>query len=189
MITVRILREKRKLYEGIMDNTESLEESYLAFVEKQIKEFQMLGDLTRGDEIPMDKVFFSMSQYYNMALMLNSLYQREKIRLKDLELSYEAWYADRFTEAKIAVRSENAGKSAKPALKEYEHWIVENHKEEYFRWRRRLVDAECKTDFFLRMREILNKYDQILTGLASAMRSELRALSIEDRAKPSTRMR
>jgi len=163
---------------------EPLEQSYLQFVENQIKEFQILGDLTRGDEIPMDKVFHSMSMYYNTALMLNSLYQREKIRLKDLELSYEEWYSNRFADAKAAVRAENEGKNVKPALKEYEMYIKEAYRDDYFQWQRRIVDAECKCDFFLRLRETLNKYDNILCNLASAMRSELRALSIEDRSKP-----
>jgi hypothetical protein len=161
-----------------------LEETYLEFVERNIKEFQILGNLTAGDEIPIEKVFFSMSQYYNMALMLNSLYQREKIHLKDLELTYEAWYSDRFTEAKLAVRRQNESKSVKPALKEYEMYIKEAHREEYFTWQKRLALAESKCDFFLRMKETLNKYDNILCNLASAMRSELRALSIEDRARP-----
>jgi hypothetical protein len=163
----------------------NLEETYLQFVERNIKEFQILGDLTKDDEIPIEKVFFSMSQYYNMALMLNSLYQREKIHLKDLELTYEAWYSDRFTEAKLAVRQQNESKNAKPALKEYEMYIKEAYREEYFTWQKRLTLAESKCDFFLRLRETLNKYDGILVGLASAMRSELRALSIEDRSKPS----
>jgi hypothetical protein len=162
-----------------------LEQSYIEFVEKQIKEFQILGDLTRGDEIPMDKVFYSMSQFYNMALMLNSMYQREKIHLKDLELSYEAWYADRFAEARAAVREQNASKSAKPALKEIEMHLQVTWRDEYRQWRRRLVEAECKVDFFLRMRETLNKFDNILVNLAQAMRSELRALYIEDRSRPT----
>jgi hypothetical protein len=171
-----------------MNNEEStgsfdLEETYLSFVERNIKEFQILGDLTKGDEIPIEKVFFSMSQYYNMALTLNSLYQREKIHLKDLELIYEAWYADRFTEAKLAVRQQNEGKNVKPALKEYEMYIKEAYRKDYFSWQKRLTLAESKCDFFLRLRETLNKYDNILCNLAAAMRSELRALSIEDRAK------
>ena len=161
---------------------EQLEESYLEFVERQIQEFKALGDLTEGDEIPIYKVHYSMSQYYDIALMLNSLYQREKIRLKDLELAYEAWYSDRFTEAKAAVRAENEGKNAKPALKEYEMHIKDAHREDYFRWQRRIIDAECKVDFFLRMRETLNKFDNILCNLAQSMRTELRALSLTDRA-------
>jgi hypothetical protein len=171
-----------------MSNKESieyfdLEDTYLEFVQKNIKQFELLGDLTEGDEIPIEKVFYSMSQYYNMALMLNSLYQREKIHLKDLELSYEAWYSDKFIESKIAVRQQNESKSVKPALKEYEMYIKEAHREDYFSWQKRLALAESKCDFFLRLRETLNKYDSILTNLAAAMRSELRALSIEDRAK------
>lgn len=170
-----------------METKESfdLEKTYLDFVEKNIKEFEILGDLTTGDEIPIEKVFHSMSQYYNMALTLNSLYQREKIHLKDLELTYEAWYSDRFTEAKFAVRQQNEGKNVKPALKEYEMYIKEAYREDYFAWQKRLTLAESKCDFFLRLRETLNKYDNILCNLASAMRSELRALSIEDRAKPT----
>jgi hypothetical protein len=169
------------------ENIESfdLEDTYLEFVQKNIKQFELLGDLTEGDEIPIEKVFYSMSQYYNMALTLNSLYQREKIHLKDLELTYEAWYSDRFIEAKLAIKQQNESKSVKPALKEYEMYIKEAHREEYFTWQKRLTLAESKCDFFLRMRETLNKYDNILCNLASAMRSELRALSIEDRAKPS----
>jgi len=169
--------------------TFNLEETFIGFVEKQIKEFQVLGDLTEDDEIPIEKVFYSMSQYYNMSLMLNSLYQREKIHLKDLELIYEAWYSDRFVEAKSNVKTENAGKTAKPALKEYEQWIIANYKEDYFNWKKRLILAESKCDFFIRLRESLNKFDGILTGLASAMRSELRALSIEERAKPTEKIR
>jgi hypothetical protein len=173
------------------ESTESfdLEDTYLEFVQKNIKQFELLGDLTEGDEIPIEKVFYSMSQYYNMALMLNSLYQREKIHLKDLELTYEAWYSDRFIEAKIAIRQQNESKSVKPALKEYEMYIKEAHREDYFSWQKRLALAESKCDFFLRLRETLNKYDSILTNLASAMRSELRALSIEDRANPVVRSR
>jgi hypothetical protein len=170
------------------ENNFDLEKTYLDFVKENIKKFEMLGDLTSGDEIPIEKVFYSMSQYYNIALTLNSLYQREKIHLKDLELTYEAWYSDRFTEAKAAVREQNESKSAKPALKEYEMYIKESHRDEYFTWQKRLTLAESKCDFFLRLRETLNKFDNILCNLASAMRSELRALSIEDRAKP-TRVR
>jgi hypothetical protein len=54
---------------------------------------------------------------------------------------------------------------------------------DYFVWKKRLASAEAKCDFFIRLRETLNKYDGILTGLASSMRCELRALSIMDRAE------
>jgi hypothetical protein len=49
-------------------------------------------------------------------------------------------------------------------------------------WKKRLASADAKCDFFIRLRETLNKYDGILIGLASSMRCELRALSIMDRA-------
>ena len=53
---------------------------------------------------------------------------------------------------------------------------------DYFAWQRKLVQAEMKCDHYIRMRETLNKFDNVLTNLAVNLRSELRALNIEDRA-------
>ena len=96
---------------------------------------------------------------------------------------HEAKYAEWFQEAKASLYSVNEEKKAKPALKEIEQQIIATHRLDYFVWKRRLASAEAKCEFFIRLRETLNKYDGILTGLASSMRSELRALNIEDRAE------
>jgi hypothetical protein len=101
----------------------------------------------------------------------------------DAEIEHEAQYAEWFQEAKTALYSANEEKKAKPALKEIEQQIIAAHRLDYFVWKRRLAGAEAKCDFFIRLRETLNKYDGILTGLAASMRSELRALNIEDRAE------
>jgi hypothetical protein len=68
-------------------------------------------------------------------------------------------------------------------LKEIEQQIISEHRIDYFTWKKQLASADAKCDFFIRLRETLNKYDGILTGLAASMRSELRALNIEDRAE------
>lgn len=139
------------------------------------------------NEIPIDKVFKAMANYYNVCLALNAEYQRAKITKLDIEIEYESKYAEWFQEAKAALYSVNEEKKAKPALKEIEQRIIASHRLDYFIWKRRLASAEAKCEFFIRLRETLNKYDGILTGLAASMRSELRALSIEDRAENASR--
>jgi len=101
----------------------------------------------------------------------------------DAEIEYEAKYAEWFQEAKSSLYLANEEKRAKPALKEMEQQIIATHKIDYFFWKRKLARAEAKCEFFIRLRETLNKYDSILVGLATSMRSELKALSIENRAE------
>ena len=158
-------------------------EGYVKFVTEEIAKFSSIGDLVRINEIPIDKVYKAMANYYNVCLALSAEYQRSKIEKLDAEIEYEAKYAEWFQEAKSALYFANEEKKAKPALKEIEQQIIASHKFDYFVWKRRLATAEAKCDFFIRLRETLNKYDSILVGLASSMRSELRALGIENRAE------
>jgi len=166
-----------------MEESVNFIEDYVKFVSEEIKKFESIGDLIRMNEIPIDKVFRAMANYYNVCLALNAEYQRAKIMKLDTEIEYEAKYAEWFQEAKTTLYHVNEEKKTKPALKEIEQQIIATHKLDYFVWKKRLVNAEAKCEFFIRLRETLNKYDGILTGLASSMRAELRALSIEDRAE------
>jgi hypothetical protein len=162
---------------------ENIIENYVLFVQENIAKFKDIGQLIRQDEVAIDKVFKAMANYYNVCISLNQEYQRYKIEKVDLEIEYEAKYAEWFQEAKTALYSVNEQKKAKPALKEIEQQIITTHRFDYFIWKKRIASAEAKCDFFIRLRETLNKYDGILTGLAASMRSEWRALNIEDRAE------
>ena len=162
-------------------DTKAIQE-YIDFVQSCIKRFSDIGDLVRNEEVTPSKVNYALAHYYDTCLALNSEYQRYKIKRVYLELEYDALYSDWFAEAKQQLKEENASKSAKPALKEIEQLIKVSHREEYYLWQKKLADAEAKCDFFLRMRETLNKFDNILTNLATSLRSELRALGIENRA-------
>jgi hypothetical protein len=162
---------------------ESIVEDYVLFVQENVIKFKDIGQLIRQDEVAIDKVFKAMANYYNVCISLNQEYQRLKIEKVNLEIEHEAQYAEWFQEAKTTLYSANEEKKAKPALKEIEQQIIATHRIDYFVWKRRLASAEAKCDFFVRLRETLNKYDGILTGLAASMRSELRALNIEDRAE------
>lgn len=166
-----------------MEGTSSFIIEYIQFVETELKKFKSIGDLTRLGEVPLDKVFKALADYYNVCISLNAEYQRYKIKKVDLELEYESKYSDWFLEAKTELYSLNGERKTKPALKEIEQLIIETHKEEYFLWKRKLATADAECDFFIRLRETLNKYDGILISLASSMRMELRSLNIENRAE------
>lgn len=166
-----------------MENSSDFIQEYIKFISDNISRFEKIGDLIRDGSVPLDKVYKALANYYNVCLSLNSLYQQVKIEKVDMEISYEEIYAQWFQEAKESLYSVNADKKAKPALKEIEQHIIAAHKIDYFVWKRKLAQVDAKCDFFIRLRETLYKYDGILTALASSMRCEMRALSIEDRAE------
>lgn len=156
---------------------------YIEYVRETIDRFSKIGDLIQNQEISPHRLNLALGQYYDISLMLNAEYQRQKINHAHLETEYQLWYDEKFTEAKRMVLDENEhSKSSKPAIKEYEIKLRTMFRSEWKDWDISLKESEAKTQFLLRLRETLNKYDNILTTIAYNMRSEMRALSIEDRS-------
>ena len=166
----------------MQESNERLVDDYVAFVTRTSKKYERIGDIATGNEITPDKVNYALSMYYDVCRMLNEEYQRVKVEKTALEIEYDEIYAGWFQEAKTLLVQENASKSTKPSLKEIEQQVKSSHHIEYYEWQRTLAQAEMKCEHYIRMRETLNKFDSILTNLAVNLRSELRALNIEDRA-------
>lgn len=162
-------------------------ENYIKFVQENIEKFGEIGKLIRTNEVPVDLVYKALAKYYDVSLMLNTEYQRVKIEKEMLVLEYDQWYADRFEVAKSEVLSETEAKKTKPSLKEYEMRVKTKFALEYASFTRRVTQAECECDFFIRLRDTLNKYDSILVTLSANMRSEMKSLSIENRAESRQR--
>lgn len=167
--------------------SEELIQDYISYVQKTVEKFSKIGDLIQNDEISPNRLNRALAQYYDISLALNAEYQRNKIEHATLETEYQIWYDEAFTVAKEMVRNEySESRSIKPSVKEYEITLRRQFKEEWREWDLRIKASEAKVQFLLRLRETLNKYDNILTAISYNMRSEMRALSIEDRsnAKP-----
>jgi len=161
----------------------TLAEEYLEYVQDTIKKFSKIGDLIQNDEISPIQLNRALAQYYDISLMLNAEYQRQKIEHAYLETEYQIWYDEHFELAKNMVREEySESKSIKPSVKEYETTLRRHFKTEWRDWDLRMKQSEAKVQFLLRLRETLNKYDNILTAISYNMRSEMKSLSIEDRS-------
>jgi hypothetical protein len=158
-------------------------ERYIAFVEDATSRYKSIGDVTfNSQEISPPKLYKALADYYPVSSMLNAEYQRVKIEKLALELEFEERRSEWFAIARSALVSETTSK-AKPALTEVEMRMESMYQVEYFEFKARLMEAESRCDFYVRMRETLNKYDSVLTTLAYAMRSEMKALSLESRAE------
>lgn len=163
--------------------TTKLIEDYIRYVQETLSTFSKIGNLINGEEISPNLLNKALAEYYNTSLALNSEYQRQKINHSVLETEYQIWYDEKFLEAKrIVITEYSETKSIKPSIKEYEIALRSSFKKEWLEWDLKLKDSDSKTQFLLRLRETLNKYDSILTTISNNMRSEMRSLSIDSRS-------
>lgn len=158
-----------------MNNTD-----YAQYVEDKIREFQALGDLVVDNDISNYKINRALASYYGTCLVLQREYQRLKNDHHIAELQFERVYAEWFQEAKQQTREETT-KSAKPSLKEIEQLIKVIHADEYFEWQDKIYDLQMKCDFWIRMRELLYKYDSILMTLSRSVNTEMKTIGYEER--------
>lgn len=166
-----------------MVETSKLVENYIDYVQKTIQEFSEVGELIINNEISPLKLNNSLAKFYSISLALNAEYQRQKINHSILETEYQLWYDEKFIESKRKVISEyENSRSIKPSVKEFEIELRRSYRDEWRDWDLLLKESEAKTQFLLRLRETLNKYDNILTTISNNMRSEMRSLSIESRS-------
>lgn len=164
------------------DITESTVDRYVAFVEKMISEYRKIGDLIDDhNEVTPARVNTALSMYYNISLALIAEYQRQKIKFETLNIEYKEWEDEKFQEAKENVINSYQERKIKPSVKEFETQMRTDNKVEYKRRTLELVEAESRMRFLLRLLNNLNRYDSILTTISYNARSEMRALSLDDR--------
>ena len=162
-------------------------DSYIAFVNDMIDKYKKIGELidTDSQTVTSEKINSALSLYYNVSLALIAEYQRAKITYEAMSIDFQNWKDKNFEEAKATVLAEYEDKKIKPSVTEFETRARILHEEEYAYRTMELQEAESRMRFLLRMLDTLNKYDSILTAISYNMRSELKALSLDDRMNAS----
>lgn len=160
---------------------ENLAIDYIAYVEEQIKLFNEISTLHRDKEITPELINKALATYEQVNIGLIGEYNRAKINEYETRKRYEKWYDKTFSEVRKAMIKEVGDKPIKISVKEYETQLRVEHEEEYWKWQDAITIAENKTSFLLRLVEGWKKYDSILVTLSHNMRSEMFALSLDNR--------
>jgi len=162
--------------------------AYVKEVEATLTRYANIGDLIRETHVPLDKVYRAMAMFYDVNNRLAAEYQRAKMHHQSLERRYQVWYDRKFTEARQTVMNLyfDVKGSLKPSVKEYEIQVRVSDPDAYETWQTNLQLAEAKVQFFLRLRENLDKHHATLKELSASMRSEIRALQISEPSQEGT---
>ena len=161
--------------------------SYIEFVNDMIAKYKKIGELIDPESgtVTPERINSALSLYYNVNLALCAEYQRAKINYEAMSIDFQDWKDRNFEEAKATVLAEYEDKKIKPSVTEFETRARTLHREEYTRRTMELSEADSRMRFLLRMLDTLNKFDSILTAISYNMRSELKALSLDDRMNAS----
>lgn len=161
--------------------------SYIEFVNDMIEKYKKIGELIDPDSntVTPERINSALSLYYNVNLALCAEYQRAKIQYEAMSIDFQNWKDKNFEEAKATVLAEYEDKKIKPSVTEFETRARTLHEAEYSLRTMELQEAESRMRFLLRMLDTLNKFDSILTAISYNMRSELKALSLDDRMNAS----
>ena len=161
--------------------------NYIEFVNDMIEKYKKIGELIDPDSntVTPERINSALSLYYNVNLALCAEYQRAKINYEAMSIDFQNWKDKNFEEAKATVLAEYEDKKIKPSVTEFETRARTLHEAEYSLRTMELQEAESRMRFLLRMLDTLNKFDSILTAISYNMRSELKALSLDDRMNAS----
>lgn len=157
-------------------------EDYINFVQKMIQKYQKSVQLISDDRITPPSINSALANYGNVLFILTSEYQRKKSEAYELQLDFESWWDEKFTQSRQQLNNPELPASKWASKQELESYVRATYKNEYKEWKTKLFSVESKVSFYRQMLENWKRIENILVNLSLNMRSELKALSVEDRA-------
>lgn len=155
---------------------------YIEFVQSTIEKYRKNVDLIHDDRITPATINEALANYSSILFILTSEYQRKKAEAYETQLDFEAWWDEKFVEKRRALNDVNLPASKWASKQEIESEVRATYSVEYKAWKTVLFELDSKVSFYRQLLENWKKFDSILISLSHNMRSELKALSVEDRA-------
>lgn len=158
-------------------------ENYIKFVQEVASKYKKNVDILQGNsEITPYTINEALANYSNILFILTSEYQRKKAEAYEIQIEFEAWWDEKFTEKRRTLNDVNLPASKWVSKQEIESEVRSSYKSDYKDWKTKLFEVENKVTFYKQLLDNWKKFDSILITLSYNMRSELKSLSLEDRA-------
>jgi len=157
----------------------TLDEQYIEYVQQQLNNLKETERLIEEGHVLPYRVNRALAEYNRIHAMLIIEYQRVKTINNRLKKRHKMWWDEKFIEARDKLNSDRT--SSKYASKgEIESQARVDNKVEHLEWEDKLDIAEAKTRLLIRLLDAWSRNERILTQLSNNMRSEMRALYVEE---------
>ena len=158
---------------------ESEKEEYLKYVQDKIKYVEQYMDIIKNYEITPQVINHALSNHGKIMNWLISEFEKISLDYEDLKEDYQVEFDKWVIEARKKL---NDGRVASKfaSNSEIEGCARVEHREEYLRWKRKLLIMEHKVSFYRRIRDNWQNQKDILTNLSWNTRTEMKNLNTED---------
>lgn len=170
-----------------MSEEKTSEEKYVDYVIEFIDDFKSKVQLLnkQGTEILPCYLNKAIAEYGSYSATLVAEYARLRGYIKTVKRGFDEWYSKAFMDTRNRLRNE-ATSSKTIAVKEIEMAVKTYNSEKYYEYMDAIDDAELKLDYIENLIKFYKRLDSLLVSLSYNMRSELSALSTQNKANGIT---
>lgn len=155
---------------------------YIDMVSAVVQKYRRYATLTDNEIITPDRLNGALANYGPILFTLTSEYQRKKAELISAQREFDMWWDERFVATRREINTNDIAGTKWLSKQELESETRVRNKEEFREKRSSLDRLERELSLYRQLVEGWKKIDNLLINLSLNMRSELRSLSIEDRA-------
>lgn len=154
-------------------------EEYLKYVEEKIKYIERYMAIIKNDEITPQVINHALANHGSIQDWLIKEFEHIQLDYTDLKEDYQAVFDEWVIEARNKLNEKRVS-SKFASNSEIEGQARVDHREEYIKWKRKLMIMEQKMNFYRRIRDNWEAQRDILSNLSWNTRAELRSLNTED---------
>jgi len=154
-------------------------EDYLDYVQKKIDYIQRYMDIIQNQEITPPVINHALAVHGSILMWLDREYEAMLFDFAAMKEDYQAEFDVWVIEARSTLNEKRvSSKFASNA--EIEGQARVTHREEYIKWKRKLLVMEHKISFYKRLRNNWADQRDTLANLSWNSRAEMKALGTED---------
>lgn len=157
------------------------EDSFVHDIEKNISYVNKVSNLISNGQITPELLNESLAKYIGVNTFLISIYEQTVLEDETLKDEWKLIWSEWFIKAKNNLNDSRVSSKFASATEIEAHALVDN-REEYLSWKKKLNLSERKVSMYRRIVDSWKVQSQILVQISNNLRSELSALSIENRA-------
>lgn len=148
---------------------------------EKVSYLKEIGQYIENGVITVEKINEALANYFTISSWLTTVLESIEKENNKIKTDYKVWYSKKFIETKNNM-SVNLGKSLKLSQGEIEYQMIVDNKEEYKEWQNKLSELERSEGFYRRLCQNFETQGKMLIQLSQNQRSEMIALSVENRA-------
>ncbi|MEI7509695.1 MAG: hypothetical protein WCJ62_09565 [Flavobacterium sp.] len=161
---------------------------YEKFVVENLNKFSEYSNFGKQEISPWE-INMALGAYHEVSVTLLSEYQKAKYILNQVKRNFTVWYDEKYLEARKELNNPNDPASKWASTKEIDSHTRVKNKEEWLSKTEQVEEQEQRVSFLSGLRDSWKAFDSMLVNLSQNSRSEMKALSIQDRMHSDIRKR